>query len=268
MIACASYFLADLIVRALPRAAAEALAVRLARGVFALRPPARAAAASNVARLTGVDAPRAHALAREAFEHFALALVDFLRLARVGGDALAGATEVRGAEHLAAARASGRGVIVLSAHLGSWERGAAVLSAAGPRVHIAARPHADRGVERFFARRRERFGVVRLGGSPVWSSAARALRRHEWVALMGDRSTLGSRTSVCALAAALARRTGALVLPAVVVRLPGGRWALCVDAPLTAAACAAGGPRAALRRWLERYPGQWCAFEPLAEGLA
>jgi lauroyl/myristoyl acyltransferase len=266
MIAWLGYTLADSLVRVLPRGAADALAVGVARALFALRPPARRAVEANLARLTVTSAGAIHA--RATFEHFALAFVDFLRLRRLDAAALARATEVRGAEHLAAARAAGRGVIVLSAHLGSWERGAALLAGQGARLRIAARAHADARVERFFAGCRGRHGVARLAGEPLWSDAASALRRHEWVALMGDRTVEGSHGSVCAWASALARRTGALVLPAVVVRRPEGGWALCVDAPLTPEACAAGGLRAALRGWIERHPEQWSAFEPLAEGIA
>lgn len=73
---------------------------------------------------------------------------------------------------------------------------------------------------------------------------------------------------MCRWAAALARRTGALVLPAVMVRLADGRHAACFEPPLSPGACVSGGYREAMRRHLERHPEQWCAFEPLPEGLA
>jgi KDO2-lipid IV(A) lauroyltransferase len=268
MIAWLAYVVADLLARTLPVAWADALAVGLARVVFRLRPPARRALEENLARLTGGDDAARERVARRGFESFALGLVDFLRLSRTRRGVLLGETRLSGVEHLEAARASGRGVIVLSAHLGAWERGAAVLAVRHSGLRIAARDHASGHVERFFARRRARFGVGRLSGTPLWRGAADALRRGEWVALMGDRNAPGARGSVCAWAAALARRTGAVVLPAVVVRDASGAWTLCLDAPLGPEACAAGGLRDALRRWIEVYPDQWCAFEPLAEGIA
>jgi KDO2-lipid IV(A) lauroyltransferase len=267
MISWLSYLIADLLVRALPGRLADRIAVLLARGAFALRLPARRAAEANLARLTGAAPEHARLLARRSFEHFALGLVDLSRLGRLGSAGLDHAMQVHGAEHLETARASGRGVIVLSAHLGSWERGAAWLASRAPRVHLAARRHADRRVEALFMRRRLRFGVERLVGAPLWRAASAALRRREWVALMGDRGAPSPGRSVCAWAALLARRTGALVLPAVVVRLPEGGWAACFEPPLTPEACAAGAYREAVRRWLERWPGQWCAFEPAAGGL-
>src|SRR5258705_366044 len=83
-------------------------------------------------------------------------------------------------------------------------------------------------VERLFGRLRRAWGVAVLPAEAPGGAAARALRRGEWVAVMADRPGLGlgeraagrrARTA-CGFAATLARRTGALVLPAVMVHLP------------------------------------------------
>jgi KDO2-lipid IV(A) lauroyltransferase len=267
MLAFIGYLTADAAVRVLPARLADRLAVVLARLMFALRPPARRALEANLARLLpSVSVAERRRTARAAFEQFACSLTDFLRLGRLDSSALERAIEVRGAEHLERARASGRGVIVLSAHAGNWEWGAAWLAARGARLHVVARPHPNRWVEGLFARRRQARGVALLPGRPLWPGAACALKRREWVALMGDRR--GARGSVCGWAAALSRRTGAVVLPAVMLRLSRGRYAACFEPPLSADACAAGGYRAALRPHFERHPAQWFAFEPLPDGLS
>ncbi len=268
MISWLAYRLAETAVRVLPPASADRLAIQLARAAFALGLPARRAVERNLAPLVPDDPSLRRRHARQSFEQFALAFVDFLRLEPPGPGQPEHAVELVGEEHLESALLSGRGVIVLSAHLGSWERGAAILAHRRGPLSIAARAHASARVEALFARRRRALGITRLTGRSLWVSAASALRRHEWVALMGDRIAPGQRHSMCAWAAALARRTGALVLPAVMVRSGHQRWSLCVEPPLTPEACAAGGYRAAMMRYLKRYPGQWCAFEPLAEGPA
>ncbi|HYM80793.1 MAG TPA: hypothetical protein VEY91_05200 [Candidatus Limnocylindria bacterium] len=275
MLATLGYWLADLAVMMMPARAADALAVRLARLWFRLRPQARRTLEANLGRLVpGVSPRELRARTLGAFEHFALSFVDFLRLARLDVRALESAIEVRGAHHLQAARDAGRGVILLSVHLGNWEWGAAYLAAHGQRIHLLARPHASWFVETLFRRRREQRGVGVLAGAPHWPRVASALRRGEWVALMGDRPARGMRPGaraaagvpVCAWAAALARRTGAVVVPAVMVRLAPGRYAACFEPPL-AAERVTGGGRAALRGFLMRYPGQWFGFEPLPESL-
>ncbi len=277
------YALADVCARTLPRPLLETVARAAARLAFALRVPARARLEANLARVLGAaghpDAPgaarppgRASAAvrrtAREAFEEFALTFLDFLTLSRLARPALERGIVVSGAEHLAHARGTGRGVIVLSVHAGNWEWGAAWLASRGTPVRVVARPHASAKVERFFARRRAAWGVSRLCGRPLWRDASDALRRSEWVALMGDRPSHGARGSLCAWAAALARRTGAIVLPAAMTRLPDGRYLASFEPPLDAAACAAVGFRDVMLRQVRRAPGQWFAFEPLAETIA
>jgi KDO2-lipid IV(A) lauroyltransferase len=273
MLAWLSYSIADGLVRVLPARVADRLGIGIARLAFAARLPARARLEENLARLLGrTPPPGVEAVAREAFENFALTFTDFLRLGHGAPGLVTGAVEVRGAEHLEAARRSGRGVILLSAHLGNWELGAAWLAAGGTPLNLAARPHPSRWVERFYARRRGAWGVRLLPGRPLWRDAAGALRRREWVALMADREAspgvTARRSSVCAWAAALSQRTGAVVLPAVIVRLPDRRYAACFERPLDAATLRTGDFVESLRHQLRRHARQWFAFEALPEGLA
>lgn len=277
MLRLSVYLVAEFLARTLPRRLAEAVAIGIARLAFALRLPSRRRLEENLAWLEekhpgAMSAAPDHA--RAAYEQFALSVVDFLRLSRLEHHEIRDRIEVRGAEHLALAKDSGRGVIVLSAHSGCWEWGAAYLAALGQRVHVVARPHSSPWVERFFEKQRGRWQVSRLCGRPLWIAASRALRAREWVALTGDRDAAVqdadhvAKPSAAAWVAALSRRTGALILPAVMLRLGDGRYAACFDRPLTAESCLNGGYRAALRRLLAAHPEQWSAFEPLPAWLA
>jgi len=269
MLTLLGFRIADLAVRLLSREQARGLAVQCARMAFALGVPARARTLANFRRLLGSRPERElEARGREAFEHFALGVVDFLRLARLDAGQVSAQVEVRGGRHFEEARRSGRGVIVLSVHSGNWEWGAAYLSAMGARVHVAARAQSFAPLEGWFARRRSVHGVTRLAERPLWPAAARALRRSEWVAIMADRIPPGERDSVCGWVAAMARRTGAVILPAWMLRLPDGGYAACFAPPLTPHECLAGGFGARVRHHLAARPGQWLAFDPLPEGLA
>jgi KDO2-lipid IV(A) lauroyltransferase len=274
MLSYLGYRILDLAVGLLPAAGADGLAVRLSHVWFAAHPRARRVLERNLARVRPDQShEERRALARRSFEQFALSLVEFARLARLGPERLVRAIEVRGAHHLANASAGGRGVIVLSAHLGNWEWGAAFLAAIGRPVHVVARAHPSRWVEALFQRRRAERGVHVLPERPRWAHAAQALRRGECVALMVDRSgdSIGRRAAAsrpCAWAAALSRRTGAALLPAVVIRTGPGRFAACFAPPLDAEAVACGGHRAALRGFLSRHSDQWSGFEPLPASFA
>src|SRR5262245_53814903 len=181
------YLLADLMVRVLPARVSHALAAVLARLLFALRLPARRALEDNLRRVSpALSAPERRRFGREAFEHFAASLVEFLRLRQMSAEGLASCVEVHGRRHLNAARRAGRGVIVLSAHAGSWECGAAWMAARGIPLHVVARAHSHPWVDRLFVRRRAERGVGTIPERPVWTRAARLLRQGEWVALMGE----------------------------------------------------------------------------------
>ena len=269
MHALLGYLIADWLVGVLPASMVRGLATACARLVFALRPPARGALEANLGRIApGLGPADRRRAARQAFEHFALSIVELSRLARVEPGRLADCVEVRGRRHLEAAARGGRGVILVSAHAGNWEWGAAWMAARGIRLHVVSRAHAHPGVERLFVRRRAEHGVRTIPGRPEWAQVAPLLRRGEWVALMGDRSAPGTRTPVCAWAAALARRTGAVVLPAVILRTGPDRYAAHFGPPLEPGTCADRGILDALLPTLRRAPSQWLAFEPLPAGWA
>ncbi len=265
----ATWGLAIRIERSLPPAATERLARVVARAAFGLNVPARRHLESNLHRLlAGPAAPgKVRALALESFEQFALMFADMLRLDRLNPEVLARSCVVTGAEHLDAARASGRGVVVLSSHAGNWEWGAAWLSASGFPVRVLARRHRG-AVERCFERRRACHHVRRLEGDVLWRVGADALRRGEWIAVMGDRALPGTRRSLSSWGFAVARRGGGLLLPAVMSRIDRGRYRVTFDAPLE--------PRAPQRARLgesvlahvRRAPEQWFGFEPLPESAA
>jgi lauroyl/myristoyl acyltransferase len=267
MLAVLAYRAAAAVAGVLPAPVADALATAVARLSFAARVPARAALEDNLRRVLPALAPGDRRdCARGAFVSFALAFTRFLR--RQASDGFAPLAIV-GREHLEAARSSGRGVIVLSAHLGDWESGAAAIAAEGVPIHLAARPQATRSIERLFAERRSAGGVGVLPVTSAFASMASVLRRREWVALMADRGAgMGGGASICAWAAVLAQRTGALVLPVVCVRDARGELALHVEPPLSPGRCRDGVFRGTLLSWLARWPEQWAAFEPLPEGLA
>lgn len=272
MLAFIVYWIADVLVRVLPVRWADAATVAIARVAFVAGLPHRRHLEANLARLMRRRGRAVREKAREAFVNFGLSFTDFLRLGHLRRDAIAGAVEVHGREHLEAARRSGRGVILLSAHVGNWELGAAYLAATGTPVHVVARPHANRRIERFFAARRRAWGIRSLASRPLWRSAAGALRRREWVALMADRGASAGEAvsggSVAEWANVLARRTDALVLPGVIVRRPGGRYVAYFDRPLPPGRAGEARPVESIRHYLREFPGQWFAFEPLPRGLA
>jgi KDO2-lipid IV(A) lauroyltransferase len=268
-----AYRLAARLAQALPASVAYVLARAVAACFWAWSPGRRAAVQANLRRVRPEDsAAQLRAGARRLFANFAESLVDTWRLSTDPAATRAACT-VDGVEHVHAALAEGRGVLLWSAHLGNWELAAAALVREGLPVSALARPHARAGVDRFFAERRSRAGVSIVGRCPGSRAARLVLRSRGLLALLGDRGFGGGGRSVPlfggaarlpAAPLALAHGTGAALVPGYVVRVAPGRYRVTVEPPLESAGEAALPALAAtLERWVRAYPEQWFVFERL-----
>jgi len=264
-----------------PPAAAYCIADALAAVSYHVNTPLRRAVRSNLRHVLPPDVSDAALgrAGRAVFQSFAHAIVDFLRLPSLTGADLASRTSVEGAEQIEAAREAHRGIVIASAHLGSWEVGAAYLAASGLTVRAVVRPHRLHGVERFYAERRRAKGVIGVqAGAPV-SALLAALRRGECVALLADRHAEDSARAVHFFGApaslprghvTLALRARAPLLIAAALRTRAGFrivWERVPleDLPATADGVRAGVVRAArvLERLIASHPTQWHVFEPI-----
>ncbi|HVR42757.1 MAG TPA: lysophospholipid acyltransferase family protein [Thermoanaerobaculia bacterium] len=139
------------------------------------------------------------------------------------------ASMLEGEENWREAMATGRGAILVTAHVGPWEVASAYGSAAaGRRTHVVREREIDPRAQKFMEEILARAGsdyVTHFAGDDVTLSfeLAEALRRGELVALQGDRPREGGRSLVATLfgrpmplpvgPAALARATDVPILP-------------------------------------------------------
>ena len=144
--------------------------------------------------------------------------------------------EPEGWELLEAARASGKGVMVLAPHHGSWEF-LGLRTTQGVGGAILYKPGQDEAIERKLKETRQRFGTTmmpanRQGLKGIYDF----LQRGEVVGILPDQEPrrgngrfapfFGVPALTGVLACRMARRTGARVLFGVCVRRPGGRYQL------------------------------------------
>lgn len=235
---------------------------------------------ANLARLLprGSDRERAR-LARRIFRNYARYLVDYGRFRwapREGFEAVLPALE--GAEHLQAAFVPGRGVILVTGHVGNWELGGAFFGHRGLKVNVVTLPDGDRQIDaiRQTYRRQYSIATIVLDGTPFAPiEMMAALKRGELVAMLVDRwqgadslpaPFLGGRLWLPRGPFALSRATGAPVLPAFVVR-EGGAYKGIIEPPFVVAGDRfepyAARVAATLERIIRRYPEQWYHFVPL-----
>jgi KDO2-lipid IV(A) lauroyltransferase len=159
-------------------------------------------------------------------------------LARAGpGEVIAAAT---GLEHLEAARAAGRGALLLTGHLGNFE----LLGAWLARIHpldFVVKPLSNPSVEGLLARWRADAGVGRIPLGAGVRGVFEALRANRWVALVADQDArrhgafvpfFGRLTSTPKGPAELALRTGAPLIMGFTHRRDDGRHTIDMQPPL------------------------------------
>lgn len=182
-----------------------------------------------------------------------------------------------GAEHLAAARDSGRPVIFVGGHVGNWELAAIAVQKGGDiPLHSIYRAPNNAGVEKILRRAREAGSAGQL--IPKGASGARrilsVLRQKGAVGMLVDQKLTGAppvpffgRPALTAPAVAMfAIRQKALLHPIRVERLAGAHFRVTVEPDMNAESYGAGDAAVAallgdinrrLESWIRVHPSQW-----------
>ncbi len=215
----------------LPRPWAYALAIVVARVAFRFAPASRRRIEFNLQRAlpdrTGAEIER---LAWLNFRNHSKAYADLMQLPKARVEQLRPLLRVEGAENLEKALARSRGVLVVSAHMGSWEIAAAIWSATIAPVALFAEELDPPELYDWYRKTRQRLGISVL---PLNRSGLRqvvqALAANEMVVTAIDRDILGTGVEIdffghpCRIPtgpAALALKHGTPILPVAVWRLP------------------------------------------------
>ena len=184
--------------------------------------------------------------------------------------------KVQGMEHLEQARALGKGVLVISCHMGSYEVVSAIWSATLTPVSFFAEELEPRALFEWYRGTRARLGISVLtldtGGL---RRVLQALRDEEMVVTAIDRDIVGTGHQLPFFGqlapiplgpAAIALRTGTPILPVCVYRLPDDTYQ--AEAAPVVFAKDTGDPRADqirateqvlrhLEEFIRRHPEQW-----------
>jgi KDO2-lipid IV(A) lauroyltransferase len=197
---------------------------------------------------------------------------------------------IEGRENYDLARASGKGLIIATAHMGSFEVGLAGLAMQGQRLHVIFQRDEHGLFERQRSGLRKRLNVVESpidDGWTMWIRLRDALLAGDAVVLQADRVMPGQKgqkmpflhghLEMPAGPAKLARLSGAWIVPIFSVRQPDGKVRLFVEKPITPAddvCTGAIGPNGraidplllklatVLEKYVRTYPDQWLMFHP------
>jgi len=180
--------------QSMPEATALALGRGLGRCAFAVIPRRRAIALSGLRLAFGDthDDRELRRLCRANFVHYGTVLAEVLRLPRLTDAQLLDRFTLGGREHVDAAKARGRGLIIITAHLGNWEYLVAAQQAWGLDIAVITRHAHDSGVDQFWQGMRQARGVCCLDSYRSLKDVARQLRSGGTVGMTIDQNEGGT----------------------------------------------------------------------------
>jgi KDO2-lipid IV(A) lauroyltransferase len=273
---------------ALPLGLCYSLA-RLAGTLLSLVPAGRRdAARANLAVVYGTNTRdrRVRRDARRALQHWMLNWVDLFRLERSDAPRMVREIYVPSLQPIDDALALGKGVILISAHLGSFDTVLNKLAVRGDRVLVPVEQIEPLALMEYLREQRSRLGTrIEPIGPDTFRHLAAHLREGGIVVMVSDRDVQGTGqpvtffgriVSMPGAAFLLALRTGAPLLVAFGYRYEDNR--ITARVVTGAAIPLAGAGRRSLRaelaaatqawaaiveREIRRDPGQWVALQPV-----
>lgn len=251
----------------------------LATGIHWLAFPARRhAVLANLAvilpRASRADRAR---VARRMMRSYNRMMYEFFRLPHLTRDELMNAVEIVGKEHLANGVARGRGVIIVTAHIGNWELAGVVVAQLGYALHAVAGVQLTRWLSSAVRDTKTELSITTISPEDGFRKIIRALEHNDPVALVVDGNLythgqtvewFGRESHFPAGPGVLAQRTGALVMPGYCVRVAPGRFRVVMEPLLDPAAFRTTAElhqaiAAAAERMIRAHLDQWCIFRPL-----
>jgi KDO2-lipid IV(A) lauroyltransferase len=247
---------------------------------YAFFPNRRHAVLANLAVIQPGTSRRERArITREIMYNYNAFLFEFFRLPHLDRDDLLRRIQVEGKEHLDAAAAQGRGLVMVSSHIGNWELAGVILAWWGHHVYAVAGVQLSRWLTPAVRETKSEMAVTTVAPEDGFKKLYRAIENKGIVALLADGDIyshpvivdlFGRKTPMPAGPAVLGMRTGALVMTGYTVRLPGGRFRAIVEPALDPKDFAnvadfSQAIAARLEAQVRNHIDQWCIFRSIWE---
>jgi KDO2-lipid IV(A) lauroyltransferase len=262
----------------MPRGVARRLADALAWSFYRADARLRRVGQRNLQlALPALSAPERDRIVRGVFRHLGWQLVEFCRMTRYTPENTRHWIRTEGLDHYLAAKARGKGVLVVTGHLGAWELSSFYHSLMGYPMGMVARPLDNRRLDRFVNGIRCLHGNRVLPKDEFARGLLRAMRAGQTVGILMDTNMtppqgvfvdfFGKQACTASGVARVALKTGAAVLPGFMLWEPDeGKYVLhfgpelvfertgAAEADILAATqlCAS-----TTENWIRRYPDQW-----------
>lgn len=228
------------------------------------------------------NTPEIRHASRMVFTNFARYLVEFFRAPKIDLKYIEKYIRIEGRENLDRTLNLGKGVLLVSAHLGNWELGAMVLSMLGYQVNVVAWTHRNRLINDFFLQQRQGKGVKVIPLGTAIRKVFSALKNNEAVGFLGDIDYADPQTGIKVKLfgrdtimpkgpAAFSLKAGSPIVPLFMLRERGNKFRFIFEEPIIYTATGnreddLAGLTQTLSRTIESYiarnPGQWFMLIP------
>ena len=280
------YYTAELgriIVSRLPAFISYPVASLVGDMVYYFWPRGRRNMLKSVASILYADikARKVRTTARHGMRNFCKYIVDMLRYSNAKEGVLERDISITGLENLDSALGEGKGVIIVSLHMGNLDLGIRVLSNAGYPINAIVNNLGSGQLDRFLQKPRSGSGVKLINPNNGVLPMLDILRHNEVIALMIDSPhrekgvmvKLGQKfVIVPSGVAAMALRTGAKIMPCGLVRIANTKFRGIVGKPIQFHAKGNLAEDAkeltqctikALEEMVRAFADQWYIFHPL-----
>lgn len=223
------------------RARAERRGAALTRLVNRLDRKHRERTANNLAMVfpEKTEAERAK-IAKDMVDHFGFVLADFAGASNRDHQSDALAMTVEGYENLESALAQGKGVLMISAHLGNFERFAMWLNSRGILASAVARDANDEDVTSDITQLRQQRGIRIMPRGNAAREILVRLKKGEVIVIMPDQNAddayipfFGKPAGTVLGPAVFNKKTGAPIVPACILRTGIGAYHVVIRPHIT-----------------------------------
>ncbi len=282
-----SYYTIFFLARLLPLKICRWIGRAVAATVYLFSIRDRRGFAGNLSIALGipVDHVRIRQLVRRMFMNYGEYMADFFCLPQLPRrKANAAFSHLKGEDIIQNALKQGRGVILLSAHLGNWEFGGTMMRLSEYPLAVVSLPHNSAPTNALVNRFREDKGisVIEVDASPFSAiPILKHLRKNGVVAMIGDKDFFGNGKLIPFFGkqvrfpigpVTIAMASGAALIPAFVLKQPDGRYfGVLEDAiPLSNEGSREQAMKINLEKiavifetYIQRYPDQWYNPDPM-----
>jgi len=260
----------------LPASVAIGLGRFMGRMLFKIKGKHRKITMDNVSMALDLESNEVEKLSLKIYEHLGQMFIEFLKPSSFGKEYVQAMVEAKGLEKLEKAKARGKGVLILAAHLGNWELlGSALLEHVGP-ITVVYKMAKNPFVTEFIRKTRKKRGIETI---PHRNSARKImgiLKKGEAVGILLDQHAtnkdaisadfFGMPVATNYGLALIAIKTGTPVVPAFLVKNEEGKYCCTYEEPvflekgedmqadILRATTAFNG---IMEKWIKNYPEQW-----------